>query len=30
MEDSKDAGFLPEQAEWKSLATILYMGKIYE
>jgi len=30
LEDSKDAGFLPEQPEWKSLAAILYMGKLYE
>ena len=30
MEDTIDRGYLPDQAEWKSLAAILYMGKIYE
>ncbi|WP_429844548.1 DUF7660 family protein [Brevibacillus sp. FIR094] len=30
MEDTKDRGYLPVQPEWKSLAAILYMGKIYE
>ncbi|EJL29998.1 hypothetical protein [Brevibacillus sp. BC25] len=30
MEDTIDMGYLPEQPEWKSLAAILYMGKIYE
>ncbi|WP_429844546.1 DUF7660 family protein [Brevibacillus sp. FIR094] len=30
MEDTIDMGYLSDQPEWKSLATILYMGKIYE
>ncbi|MGG4444804.1 DUF7660 family protein [Brevibacillus fortis] len=30
MEDTTDMGYLADQPEWKSLAAILYMGKIYE
>ncbi|MDC0760563.1 hypothetical protein ACFU8X_20110 [Brevibacillus porteri] len=30
MEDTIDMGYLSDQPEWKSLAAILYMGKIYE
>lgn len=30
MEDTKDRGYISDQPEWKSLAAILYMGKIYE
>ncbi|MED1915804.1 hypothetical protein P4V64_10840 [Bacillus thuringiensis] len=30
MEDTLDMEYLPDQPEWKSLAAILYMGKIYE
>ncbi|MFF0825813.1 hypothetical protein ACFYU8_06690 [Brevibacillus sp. NPDC003359] len=30
MEDTIDMGYIPDQPEWKSLAAILYMGKIYE
>ncbi|GAB1529183.1 MULTISPECIES: hypothetical protein [Brevibacillus] len=30
MEDTKDMGYLADQPEWKSLAAILYMWKIYE
>ncbi|NRS15869.1 hypothetical protein HP398_05405 [Brevibacillus sp. HB1.4B] len=30
MEDTTDMGCLPDQPEWKSLAAILYIGKIYE
>ncbi|WP_425266745.1 DUF7660 family protein [Brevibacillus fortis] len=30
MEDTIDTGYIPDQPEWKSLAAILYMGKIYE
>lgn len=30
MEDTVDMGYLPDKPEWKSLAAILYMGKIYK